>query len=189
MTSISSLNSAALLNLQQSKPLSVSHNATVMTSADTIVTAKDAVDHSKRSEADSALDYWGVLTEDVTKLELDLIEKLGTEFGIYQDDYDSINAYGEAIRVKVAEIRSQPLGFLTITEIESNLRLNDLGITLDALIEIVSNPLGNAESELDIVLEKQAAEQPIVDGSVSEQGNNHNSSFKIDENGIYSLLR
>lgn len=187
MTSISSLNSAALLNLQQSKTLSVSASATVMSNADTVTMAKGAVDQSERSEADAALDYWGVLSENAVKPALNLIEQLGTEFGIYQEDYDSISAYGEAIRIKVAEVRSQPLGFLTITEIENNLRLNDLGITLDTLIDIVSHPQGNAEEELSATLEKAADEHVIVNNA-SELGQTQ-GSVMVDENGVYSLLR
>lgn len=187
MTSISSLNSAALLNLQQSKPLSVSPSATVMSSADMVAPAREAVRQSDQSDAQSAIDYWGVLSDDLAKPELNLIEQLGTEFGIYQKDYTSINAYGEAIRVKVAEVRSQPLGFLTITEIENNLRLNDLGITLDALVDIISNPQGNAEEELGIVFEKLADEQPVEEGALST--NETNSSVMVDENGVYSLLK
>lgn len=188
MTTISSLNSAALLNLQQSKTLSVSPSATVLSSADVRATPKGVVDQPKRSDAESTMDYWAVLSEDLSKSELNLIQQLGTEFGIYQKDYDSISAYGEAIRIKVAEVRSQPLGFLTITEIENNLRLNDLGITLDALVDIISNSQGNAEEELDIVLKNLADEHSIDNGKTSEQSQVH-GSVTVDENGIYSLLK
>lgn len=187
MTSISSLNSAALLNLQQSKTLSVSPSATVLSSADMVAPARDAVHQSDRSEAESALDYWGVLSEDLAKPELNLIEQLGTEFGINQEDYDSISAYGEAIRLKVAEVRSQPLGFLTITEIENNLRLNDLGITLDTLVDIISSPQGNAEDELSAVLE-EAADEHSLEQETSETSQVQ-GSIMVDENGVYSLLK
>lgn len=192
MTSIASLNSAALLNLQQSKPLSVSPTATVMSSVDMVAPTKGAVHQPERPEAESALDYWSVLSEDIAKPKLNLIEQLGTEFGIIQDDYDSISAYGEAIRIKVAEVRSQPLGFLTIAEIENKLRLNDLGITLDALVDIISNPQGNAEDELGVTLEKLAEErviEHIVEEDTMSQQSNAHGSLMVDENGVYSLLR
>ncbi|MFK5979003.1 MAG: hypothetical protein QM488_08980 [Rhizobiaceae bacterium] len=186
MTSISSLNSAALLNLQQSKTLSVTPSATVVSHADVVTPTKDAVRHSEHSEAESALDYWSVLKADITGPKLNLFEQLGTEFGIYQKDYDSIPAYGEAIRIKVAEVRGQPLGFLTITEIEKSLRLNDLGISLDALVDIISNPQGDGMDELDASLEKLADEPPLEEGDTPIQSD---SSISIDENGVYSLLR
>lgn len=186
MTSISSLNSAALLNLQQSKTLSVSPSAAVPLSSDMVATTKGIVNKPERSESEATLDYWGVLSADVTGPKLSLIEQLGTEFGINQEDYDSISAYGEAIRLKVAGIKREPQGFQTIIEVEKNLRLNDLGITLDELIDVISNPQGSAEVKLDMALEKVADEHVFEKENVPEP-NSTIDSITVDENGIYSL--
>lgn len=78
-----------------------------------------------------------------------LIERAGLEFGIGQSDYDSSSAYGAAIRRAFEAIKLQPGGIFTLAKIAENLGLGELGVSLDTLINAISEPGGDDSKRLD----------------------------------------
>ncbi|MBL4600374.1 MAG: hypothetical protein JKX93_15540 [Rhizobiaceae bacterium] len=187
MPFISSANSsAALLILQQNKITSTPINETSSAATDLVATANGQSKQTEQTEVKPASDYWDVMRVDITQLKIKLIERLGEEFGFKPDDYETQSALGGAIRSKVTSMRQQdPIAAAKmISEIEKNLGLGELGISLDTLIDAVMEPGGSADDKLDAALMKQAEE----DGLDETQLDLTSGSIVFDSNGLYSLF-
>ncbi len=122
---------------------------------------------------------FSVNSPNLNKMRIDLIKRVGDEFGIKESDYDSPFAYGAAIKQKIAEIERQPNSQQEIDRIEKELGLDKLGLSLDEVANAIMDPKGDDARKLDAALEKQI------------DTNNHSKpqqslNIKSDDIGLYT---
>lgn len=118
---------------------------------------------------------------DATTMKIRLIERLGVEFGISTDDFDSQFAYGMAVRGIVEGIKLQEGGLSMLAEIEEKLGLGRPGMSLDSLIRAILEPGGDDDRTLGATLREQAGE--AVDDERAEALN----QVRRDDNGLYGF--
>ncbi|MEI9405582.1 hypothetical protein [Mesorhizobium argentiipisi] len=109
----------------------------------------------------------------ITATKVRLMERAGKEFGVDQTDYESVSSYGTAIKNAVEALKRQSPS--AIAEIERQLGLDQLGVSLDALVEAIVDPRGSDSERLDATL-KQHTDAP---------GESDAASIQPDELGLY----
>lgn len=92
----------------------------------------------------------------VTATKVRLMERAGKEFGIDQADYESVFSYGSAVKNAVEALKQQSPS--AIAGIERQLGLDQLGISLDTLVNAIIDPQGSDGDRLDAALEKHLGE-------------------------------
>ncbi|MEO3998160.1 hypothetical protein [Mesorhizobium sp. CAU 1732] len=180
MTLIPVAGSAALqLLLQRSQfsPLTVAagRNAT----AEVVAAANGAVPASmagaglpnSRTEISDAI--YSVNSVDANKLKVNLTERLGAEFGISADDFESASAFGTAIKHALDAMKQDDGWQRRVAEIERNLGLDELGISLDSFINALINSDNDDAAKLDAALRDK------VDDDAQR------ARFTLDDIGIY----
>lgn len=180
MTSISSINSSALQIMRQYQPSSASVADSTSVGNDIVATANGAGDPFRDARAAASESVFSVNHLDITKIKLDLMEKVGEAFGIRMDDYDNQASYGSAIRKAVSEIKKQPDGHLVLAGIEKDLGLDKLGMSIDSMINAIIDPQGDDGDKLDAALKRQAGE----DGQTQDAAPVL-ASVTLDDTGIY----
>lgn len=180
MPSISSINSSALQIMRQYRPSSPAVGDTISGGNDIVATANGVGDPFRDARAAASESVFSVNHVDVTKMKLDLMEKVGEAFGIKMDDYDSQASYGSAIRRVVSEIKKQDDGSLVLAGIEKDLGLDKLGMSIDSMINAIIDPQGNDGEKLDAALKRQAGEDGRTQGAASVL-----ASITLDDTGIY----
>lgn len=193
MSSILSNSSVALQILQQSTQ--------TQSPADTASTAHDVlaitggVSNTQASGGRSAIalarariseSYFSVHYVDIEKMKVRLYERAGQALGIEMADFDSSAAYGTAIKRAFLELKVQPGSDEAIAEIEKNLGLDKLGISLWGLIKAILDPAGEDSAKLDKALKKLTGEDAKGDQDDSDQ-KAALDLFRSDEIGIYSF--
>ncbi|MBZ9848892.1 hypothetical protein LB565_12960 [Mesorhizobium sp. CA14] len=109
----------------------------------------------------------------ITATKVRLMERAGKEFGVDQTDYESVSSYGAAIKNAVEALKRQSPS--AIAEIERQLGLDQLGVSLDTLVDAIVDPRGSDSERLDAAL-KQHAGGP---------GEGDAASIQPDELGLY----
>lgn len=187
MTVLPPLRSAALALMQQNaavKAADLAENGP----ADAILAAlNDAAPASDASEqARSALSesIFSVNHKGVTEMKLDLIERTGKALGVEKEDYASAQEFAAAMRKVVREIRLQPGGELALRAIERDLGLDELGLSIDDVIDAASDVDGKAGDKV----ERALAEKYGLD----EEGGDEAAPLatllvRTDEAGLYSV--
>jgi hypothetical protein len=178
MTLIPVAGSAALqLLLQRSQfsPLTVAagRNATaeVVAAANGAVPASMAGLPNSRTEISDAI--YSVNSVDADKLKVNLIGRLGAEFGISADDFESASAFGTAIKHALDAMKQDDGWQRRVAEIERNLGLDELGISLGSFINAVINSDSDDAAKLDAALRDK------VDDDAQR------ARFTLDDIGIY----
>ncbi|RWB77164.1 MAG: hypothetical protein EOQ50_09630 [Mesorhizobium sp.] len=97
------------------------------------------------------------------------MQRAGKEFGVDQTDYESVSSYGSAIKNAVEAFKRQSPS--AIAKIERQLGLDQLGVSLDTLVNAVVRPQDGDNDRLDAALKQHA----------SGEGD------QPDELGLYSL--
>lgn len=117
---------------------------------------------------------------DPLAMKIDLMERLGREFGISMDDFDTQFSFGKAIKAAVADIMSKPGGYGVLREIGAKLGLDELGISVTTLVDAIVEPGGEADEKLDAAVREKAGELGGERGS---------AGFRVlfDENGLYAV--
>lgn len=193
MAPIASVNSAALTILQQIKytasPENKSDNKNVTTGVSMLAISNGVDEASSKADIKTADDYWGVLRVNSTEMKVKLIEKLALEFGIDKDDFESISAFGGAVHARSEELKRLPdgSGIKILDEIADKLGLDELGISLDTLIDAIKEPGGTADDILNAAL-KEKANELNAENEQSAEILRTIGAVRVDENGIYSLL-
>lgn len=183
MSLVPPIKSAATLILQQSKISPVPFNETTSPHDDIIAEVNGINAREEARDVKSADDYWGVFQTDPTQIKAKLFMALGEAFGLDMKDFKSISSFGNAIRAKLEKMKTTPEGRQALFNIEKKLGLSELGISLDTLIEAVTNPEGAANDKLEAALEKQSAEEDELADAVEILG-----SVKVDGNGLYTPI-
>lgn len=93
----------------------------------------------------------------ITAVKVRLMERAGKEFGVDQADYESVSSYGAAVKDAVAALKRQSPS--AIAEIERQLGLDQLGVSLDTLVAAIVDPRGSDDQRLDGALKQHAGGQ------------------------------
>ncbi|AZO15350.1 hypothetical protein EJ069_11800 [Mesorhizobium sp. M2A.F.Ca.ET.043.05.1.1] len=105
----------------------------------------------------------------ITATKVRLMQQAGKEFGVDQTDYESVSSYGSAIKSAVEALKRQSPA--AVAKIERQLGLDQLGVSLDTLVNAIVRPQGGESDRLDAALKRHA----------SGEGD------QPDELGLYSL--
>jgi hypothetical protein len=122
-------------------------------------------------------DLFSTNTTDVTAQKVHLVDRLAKSLGVKQDDYDSASSFYKALKAEIDRLKRNPNGLMKIAEIEKDLGLTDLGISVDMLMNAVMDPSGNDAKKVDAALGKAAKDLA------------HGKPIEMDEIGIYRPVR
>jgi hypothetical protein len=109
----------------------------------------------------------------ITAVKVRLMERAGKEFGVDQTDYETVSSYGAAVKNAVEALKPQSPS--AIAEIERQLGLDQLGVSLDTLVGAIGDPRGSDNESLDAALKQHAG----------RQGEGDAASVQPDELGLY----
>lgn len=185
MTLIASVNSAALQILRQDRQIPELNDKPVLAGEDLVAIANGFEKTNEQTKERLASDIFSVSHIDSTQMKVRLMERLGDAFGLNQADYDSAASYGAAIRFTVSQMRDHPEGQQALARIEKNLGLDELGISIDTLVNAIIDPQGNDGDKLDAALKKQTGEDAGAAGKPDAQS--VLATVRFDEIGLYSL--
>lgn len=178
-----SVNSIALHILSHDRLPAASATKQDTPGSDLIAAANNVRKPSDETPAILTDDVFSVNSTDPNKLKMHLFERLGASLGVKMDDYASLSDYGKVIRDIVEKIRATPDGHQKLKEIERELGLTKLGLSIDILINAMINPGGRDDDKVDEALMRQV-------GGASADGQNEDprvilQSMRIDETGTY----
>lgn len=122
---------------------------------------------------------------DPTAMKVNLMERLGKEFGLSMDDFDNRSSFGKAIRDAMAPLLRSPEGMAMIREIERDLGLDKMGVSLVSFVNAIMEPGGADDERVDAALREQAGE--LLEESTREIALPDPSRFSFDEIGLYSV--
>lgn len=185
MSSIFSASSAALLILQQSSLPLLSAGAKpaiddpVLTAGNGDRDASGGRETSILARARITEALFGVNSLDPMKMKANLFERLGKEFGLSVDDFESVSSFGRAIRHAVGQLRLTQEGRVALAAIETKLELGKLGLSVDTLVEAMIDPGGDADEAVEAALLQEAGEE-------QEKALATLRPFTLDEAGLYT---
>ncbi|MDG4882969.1 hypothetical protein [Mesorhizobium sp. WSM4884] len=175
MSSPFALNNVALLTLQRQRqtpaPKSIADG--LVSSINRSAEPDGAGSPLIQAQAKISRSMFSVNSLNVTATKVRLMERAGKEFGIDQDDYESVASYGSAVKHAVEALKRQSPA--AIAEIERQLGLDQLGVSLETLLNAIVDPQGGSAGRLDAALEKYLGE--------AAEGNA--ASLQPDEIGLY----
>jgi hypothetical protein len=90
----------------------------------------------------------------ITAIKVRLMERAGKEFAVDQTGYESVSSYGLAIKNAVEALKRQSPS--AIAGIEKQLGLDQLGVSLDTLVEATVDPRSGNGERLDAALRQYA---------------------------------
>lgn len=187
MTSISDSRTAALLILHQPNAIFVSSEQKSATSDNMIAVANGYADRigltKQPGQAQSRISetMFGAGQVSVVAEKLKLIERAGQALGLRQSDYGSAEDFVKAAKDAVNKILRQPGGHQIISQIEDDLDLNKLGISLDDLINSAADP--EKRDKVTAALEKKLGK--IKDHE--DEDKPQSLLVSQDEAGIYTV--
>ena len=123
----------------------------------------------------------------VTEMKIHLMKRLGEEFGIALDDYETHAAFGAALRDAIAEIKLEPNGALVLAAIERKLGFDKLGFSLDAFVNAIIDPKGNDGRKVDAALKKDLG----LDSDSEDRAFPVRAvlaAITLDESGLYRVV-
>jgi len=189
MTSVSPLDSTALLTLRQATLQPSDDKAKP---ADQILAAANGLasgDTGAGTSAEARAKINGALFDrsvpDSLQMKISLMRRLGEEFGLDMDKFESQAAFGAAIERAVGAIKIQDGGVLMLTEIERKLGLDKLGISLDTLVNAIIDPDSDDSDKLDAALKTHLGE--LAGAGEKDGGQGAAALVRTDEDGLYGV--
>jgi hypothetical protein len=185
MAAISSVNSAALLILQQAN--SVNATESKKSGSDNLLAVANGLDDKigvtrQPTQAQSKISesIFSVNRESVNKLKLDLIDRTGKALGVAHDDYASKDDFVDAMQKAFGKLKLEG-GDLAVKNLEAELGLDKLGLSILDVIQSARDP--QASDKVTKALEKQS-------GNVKESDEAQRPSLLIqpDEIGLYGAI-
>ena len=149
---------AALQILQQANATTMSSDpaqppgSAVLSIANGVEDAGAGPQAKARGKVSEALFDQSVPT--VSQKRIELMRRVGDEFGLKVEDFETSSKFGAAVREKIGQIKLQPGGALALAAIEKKVGLDKLGITLDDFVEAMMDPGGDKAEKLDAALAK-----------------------------------
>lgn len=119
-------------------------------------------------------------TPDVTQQKLDLFKRTGEKLGVHEEDFDDFAAYSGALKDAVLQLKIAPNGDRIIRQVEKEIGLDKLGVSLDTVIDALTDPASGANQTLTDALKKQMAEH-------DEDRAGRKTRVQSDELGLYRL--
>ncbi|TPJ48528.1 hypothetical protein [Mesorhizobium sp. B2-7-1] len=147
----SMLNTTALVILQQRLPPNPRAAANIG-----IAAGPAAIPLMQSAPALSAT-MFSVDSLNITAVKVRLMERAGKEFGVDQADYESVSSYGAAVKSAVEALKRQSPS--AIAEIERQLGLDQLGVSLDTLVGAIVDPRGTDNESLGAALKQHEGGQ------------------------------
>ncbi|WFP74806.1 hypothetical protein [Mesorhizobium sp. WSM4906] len=177
MSAPPTLNSAALLVLQQQHPAPAPRSAAdrLISSINRAAEPDGAGSPLIQAQAKISRSMFSVNSLNVTAIKVRLMERAGKEFGIDQADYESVTSYASAVKNAVEAMKRQSPS--AVAEIERQLGLDQLGISLDMLVNAIVDPQGGDSDRLDAALAKHLGDHGKDEASTA--------SLQPDEIGLY----
>jgi hypothetical protein len=114
-----------------------------------------AVGQASQPTPSPRTDWFGVNSQSLTQLKVDLYRRVGEALGIDQSDYDSPRDYGMALQRAIGQLKLSPNAQLVIAGIEKEVGLDKLGVSLDTVVSAITDPSGTDDDKLDAALEKR----------------------------------
>ncbi|HEX2840611.1 hypothetical protein [Hyphomicrobium sp.] len=189
MPSISSVNSTAVLILQQTTSTASSTDTTKQPGNTLLAVANGVYDVGAGPQAQARKKVSEALFDaskpNAMQMKIDLMHRLGDEFGISMDDFESASQFGAAIRDEIGKIKLQEGGALALAAIEKKLGLDKLGISLDELVSAIIDPEGDEAEKLDAALTKKLGED-ARDGT-KDTARVSIAPLQRDELGLYGF--
>lgn len=191
MTSIPTIGNAALLILQRSASSGDEAGARDMTvtmaaaenglSADAL-SGMETNDDRIRAEVTEKM--FSVSHVSVQEKKIDLIERTGKALGIDKSDYASDAEFSRAMRDVFENLKTQANGWQFIREIERDLGLDELGVSLEDVIDAASDPDGKSGDRLEAALGRRYG----ADEEDEEKDGTTQLSIRLDDIGRYGIL-
>ena len=188
MSTTSSLNSsAALLILQQASVPALSKKDEEPSAGSAILAAANGVaipsvagaqSQAKAKISDAFMDS----PIDIQQLKFNLFRRVGEELGVKMDDFKDPRDYGSALRGAIEKIKASPMGALFLTKIEKDLGLDELGVSIDDVVDAISSPDGDGGKKLDAALRAETGEDAK---KAAEDMLTVMRGIKTDETGLY----
>lgn len=191
--STSTVNSAAMLILQQVRAPAADADADAAPADGLLMAAANGIPlsgnagaskPSRQAQAKVVEALFSANTVDANKLKIKLMERLGKQFGLSVEEFDTQALFAAAVRDAVGQIKQQENGYLQLIAIEKELGLDKLGITLDELVNALIEPETEDGRKLEAALRKQAGD--------AEDGNGTEASLRAllalmhhDGDGVY----
>jgi hypothetical protein len=188
MSSIPSLASSAITILERANAAFASKEASPPAGGDLLKIANGLVSGSSgltalaQAKVNEALFDRG--TPDVHEMRVRLMERVGDALGLKPEDFDTVSAFGSAVKDKIAEIKRQPNGVLALMKIEKDVGLDKLGVSLDEFADALIDPAGSAAEKLDAALEKKIDED-LGAGKLTERA--LQAFMQTNEAGLYGV--
>lgn len=193
MSPLSSINSAAVLILQQAsqsygaadKPKSAGDVLTAAANGAAAPGLAGPSTTSRQAQAKITEALTGPSVFDIAEMKVNLMLRVGEAFGVSMDDFASLASFGSAIADIIEDIKSLPGGPKMLAEIGDQLGLDDLGVSLDEVVSAMTDPGGDEDKKLDAALGKQLgkdADERTADGAKALQ-----ALLQPDEMGLYGI--
>lgn len=186
MTTISNINSAALMILQQTN-LAATTNEGGAESSNLVAVANGVADkigvsqQPGKSESKISEAMFSVNNVNINKLKIELIDRAADALGFDRDDYESDNQFSSAMRVSVIKLAAQDGGDEAIKKIEAELGLDKLGVTLLDVVSSANNPEAD-----DNVTEALREREELKKKEDEESDPSAPLSIQLDEAGTYN---
>lgn len=135
-------------------------------------TVSDAQSRAKAKVSESLFDT----KVDAQQMKIHLYRRLGELLGVDMDSYADASDYTKALKEAVQDIKLSPNGANILDELEKELGLDDLGISIDEFISAMDDPDGEAGKKLNAALE------PALD----KDGKDGPGKVGVDDLGLYS---
>ncbi len=189
MSVISGVNSAALLILQQTNSTSSIENEK-SASGDLVAVANGVSEKigmsAQPGQAQSRISeaMFSANNVNITKLKLELIERAGEELGLDKTDFDSEAAFASEMRKQVLYLKG--LGAdERIAEIEKELGLDELGVSLLDVVSSARNP--DLDDKVTQALKEREGVEDEEERKKAEEESEAStpSSLAPDEIGLY----
>lgn len=186
MSPVSSPNATALMVLQQTAALDKGRNdrkPDLVSIANGVSAPGEARVQSGPKVVHPVNDMFSVMSVDINKMKINLMERVGKELGVSFDDYEKASDFGRALQEAVNEIKMSPNGDVVLRRIERQVGLDKLGISLDEFVQAIIDPEGRAAEKLDAALLREAGGEAL---ELVEDDDQVQGWPRIDEIGIYS---
>ncbi|EKF57798.1 hypothetical protein QWE_19923 [Agrobacterium albertimagni AOL15] len=184
MTTVPSINSAALLILQQTGPIQTSQQQAagsddLLAVANGMSKQVSSDQQPTRAQAKVSESLFSVNHVSINKLKMDLIDRTGKALGVDQADYASRKDFVDAMQKALGKLKMEG-GDDAVRGLEKELGLDKLGVSIQDVIDSAKDP--EANDKLTKALEKQAKINLGLDEVASQR-----FPIQFDEAGTYGL--
>lgn len=117
-------------------------------------------------------------TPDATQRKLDLFKRTGEKLGVHEEDFDSFADYATALKDAVTQLKTDPNAAKIIRQVEKDLGLDKLGVSLDTVIDALTDPASGGNQTLTDALRKQMTEH-------DDEPASRRARVQFDDLGVY----